>query len=264
LTHCNIKLYDEQRAVQMIWDTADEKALGIMQLRIADKLQYLVKNTARATWENIKKQFDVSGPAAVFVDFKWVINFKFDEKKEPAVQVAELNTCLNRLANHGFGLDNRIQAMIILSGLPQSWDGVQGSILANHAMDRIDVPTIMPILQEEWSRRQARRHDGKSAHLARTNIRGNPPRQQWQGGQSSYQQNNYQPQAGPSNYNPGYKPAPYNKFGKNKPNYKQNNNQNPGYKTNNSAGNGPNWERNRQNRANKKRPNKFFYRKWPV
>jgi hypothetical protein len=162
----NIKLYEEQRAVQMIWDTADDKALGIMQLRIADKLQYLVKNTARATWENIKKQFDVSGPAAVFVDFKWVINFKFDEKKEPAVQVAELNTRLNCLANHGFGLDNRIQAMIILSELPQSWDGVQGSILANHAMDRIDVPTIMPILQEEWSRRQARRNDNKSAHFA--------------------------------------------------------------------------------------------------
>jgi hypothetical protein len=101
----------------------------------------------------------------------------------------------------------------------------------------------------------------KSAHLARTNIRGGPPRQQWQGGQNSYQQNNYQPQAGPSNYNPGYKPAPYNKFGKNKPNYKQNNNQNPGYKPNNSAGNGPNWERNRQNRANKKQAKQVLLQK---
>jgi hypothetical protein len=31
-------------------------------------------------------------PAAIFVDFKFVINFKFDDRKEPAVQVAELNT----------------------------------------------------------------------------------------------------------------------------------------------------------------------------
>jgi hypothetical protein len=135
--------------------------------------------------------------------------------------------------------------MIILSGLPQSWDGVQGSILANHAMDRIDVPTIMPVLQEEWSRRQARRGDHKSSHLAQTNICGGPQRQQWQGGQNSYQQNNYNPQAGPSNYNSSYKPAPYNKFSK-KPNYKQNNNnQNP-------ASKGPNWQCNQQNCANKK------------
>jgi hypothetical protein len=213
----SMKEYEEQRAVQLVWDTADDKALGIMQLKIADKLQYLVKNTAWATWDNIKAQFDVSGPAAIFVDFKWVINFRFDEKKEPSVQVAELNTRLNRLATHGFGLDNRIQAMIILSGLPQSWDGVQGSILANHAMDRIDVATIMPVLQEEWSRRQARRGDYKSSHLARTTIREGPQCQQWQNGQNSYQ-NNYNPQAGPSNYNSGYKPAPYNKFSK-KPNY---------------------------------------------
>jgi hypothetical protein len=59
---------------------------------MADKLQYLVKGTAHLTWENIKSQFDVSGPAAIFVDFKYVINFKFDERKEPSIQVAELNT----------------------------------------------------------------------------------------------------------------------------------------------------------------------------
>jgi hypothetical protein len=82
----------------------------------------------------------------------------------------------------------------------------------------------MPVIQEEWHRQQARQSDNKSVHLACTNIRGGPQHQQWQNGQNSYQQNNYNPQAGPSNYNSGYKPAPYNKFGKNKPNYRQNNN----------------------------------------
>ena len=62
----------------------------------------------------------VSGPAAIFVDFRYVINFKFDEKKDPSVQVVELNTKLDVLSTHSFTLDERIQAMIILSGLPQS------------------------------------------------------------------------------------------------------------------------------------------------
>jgi hypothetical protein len=115
-----LKTYNEQREVQIVWDRADNKALGIIQLRMADKLQYLVKDTSLQSWANIKSQFDVSGPTAIFVDFKYVINFKFDDRKEPAIQVAELNTRLNRLATHGFNLDYRIQAMIILSGLPQS------------------------------------------------------------------------------------------------------------------------------------------------
>jgi hypothetical protein len=151
-----LKTYNEQREVQIVWDRADNKALGIIQLRMADKLQYLVRDTSLQSWANIKSQFDVSGPAAIFVDFKFVINFKFDDRKEPAVQVAELNTRLNRLATHGFNLDYRIQAMIILSGLPQSWDSVQGSILANHDMADLSISVIMPILQEEWQRRSGK------------------------------------------------------------------------------------------------------------
>jgi hypothetical protein len=37
-----LKTYNEQREVQIVWDRADNKALGIIQLRMADKLQYLV------------------------------------------------------------------------------------------------------------------------------------------------------------------------------------------------------------------------------
>jgi hypothetical protein len=74
-----LKTYNEQREVQIVWDRADNKALGIIQLRMADKLQYLIRDTSLQSWANIKSQFDVSGPAAIFVDFKFVINFKFDD-----------------------------------------------------------------------------------------------------------------------------------------------------------------------------------------
>ena len=155
----------------MTWQKEDAKCLGLMLLKMVDKLQYLIGETAYDTWNNIKKQFDVSGPAAIFVDFRNVINFKFDERKDPSVQVAELNTRINRLATHKFALDEQIQAMIILSGLPQSWDSVQGAILANTPMNNLNINAIMPVLQEEWQRRQARRHKHKSSHLARMNIR---------------------------------------------------------------------------------------------
>ena len=172
----------------MTWAKEDDKCLRLMQLKIADKLQYLVCKTAKETWESIKSQFDVSGPTAIFVDFRSAINFKFDERKDPSIQVAELNTRINHLATHRFALDEHIQAMIILSRLPQSWDSVQGAILANTPMSKLNINAIMPVLQEEWQCHQARHNEQKSSHLARMNIHGGP-----QG-----QQNNYTPQAGSS------------------------------------------------------------------
>ena len=94
--------------------------------------------------------------------------------------------------------------MLILTSLPASWDGIQSTILANHAVDTLTAESIIPILQEEWKTQQARRSD-KSAHFAKTNLCGGPQCQQWQG-QNSY--NNSFQQAGPSSYN---RPAPYQK-----------------------------------------------------
>ena len=160
-------------------------------------MQYLRKSTAAGTWDNIKEQFDKQGPASIFVDFRATVNFHFKENQEPAIQVAGLNTIIGHLATKGFKLDPKIQAMLILTGLPASWDGIQSTVLANHAVDNLTAKSVIPILQEEWKRRQARRSD-KLAHFAKTNLRGGPQCQQWQG-QNSYN-NSYQ-QAGPSSYN---------------------------------------------------------------
>ena len=147
-----MKLYDENSAAVRSWDLADNKSLGIIQLKMADKMQYLKKSTASHTWLNIKEQFDKQEPASIFVDFRSAVNFHFKENKEPAIQVAELNTIVGRLATKGFILDPKIQAMLILTGLPASWDGVQSTILANQSVDTLTNESVIPILQEEWKR----------------------------------------------------------------------------------------------------------------
>ena len=222
----------------LTWQKEDAKCLGLMLLKMIDKLQYLVGETAYDTWNNIKKQFDVSGPAVIFVDFRNVINFKFDERKDPSIQVTELNTRINHLATHKFAFDECIQAMIILSGLPQSWNSIQGAILANMPMSKLNINAIMPVLQEEWQCCQARHQEHKSSHLARTNVRGGPQHQQWQG-------QPFNQQAGQQNYNYNYnKPAPYNKFSKWPNNFNNSNgNQKPDYNKL-SGSKGPNWARN--------------------
>ena len=239
-----MKLYNENSDIIRAWDLANDKSLGIIQLKMADKLQYLRKSTAAGTWENIKEQFDKQGPASIFVDFRAAVNFHFKENQEPAIQVAGLNTIISHLATKGFKLDPKIQAMLILTSLPASWDGIQSTILANHVVDTLTAESVIPILQEEWKRQQARRSD-KSAHFAKTNLHGPPQRQTWQG-QNSYN-NSYQ-QAGPSSYN---RPAPYQKKFGQKPNHQK---LNPGFQGSpqQNVPKGPNWACNQENRKNKK------------
>ena len=154
-----MKLYNENSNIIHAWDLADDKSLSIVQLKMADKLQYLRKSTAAGTWDNIKEQFDKQGPALIFVDFRAAVNFHFKENQELAIQVAGLNTIISHLATKGFILDPKIQAMLILTGLPASWDGIQSTILANHVIDTLTAESVILILQEEWKRQQARRSD---------------------------------------------------------------------------------------------------------
>ena len=148
----DMKLYNKNSDIICAWDLANDKSLSIIQLKMADKLQYLRKSTAAGTWENIKEQFDKQGPALIFVDFRAAVNFHFKENQEPAIQVAGLNTIVGRLATKGFRLDPKIQAMLILTGLPASWDGIQSTILTNHTIDTLTAESVIPILQEEWKR----------------------------------------------------------------------------------------------------------------
>ena len=147
-----VKLYEANLAIIMTWDLADDKSLSIIQLKMADKMQYLKKSTASGTWTNIKDQFDKQGLASIFIDFRSAVNFHFKENQEPAVQVAGLNTIIGHLATKGFTLDPKIQAMLILTGLPASWDGIQSTILANQLVDTLTAESVIPILQEEWKR----------------------------------------------------------------------------------------------------------------
>ena len=192
-----LKDYDDAKTKAIAWGKEDDKAMGIIALKLTPSMQYLLKKYSKETWENIKKLFDTPGAAGIFVHFRAAINFKMDEKKDPSVQISKLQTAVNKLSANKFEINEKMQAMIVLASLPNGWDSVAATILATNKANDLTLARIMPVLQEEWQRQHSRGE--KSVHFARTNIRQGPPRQPWQG------HSNYQPQqAGSSN-----QPAPY-------------------------------------------------------
>ena len=138
---------------------------------MADQLQYLKQQYSKGTWDNIYLQFSATGAAAIFTDYKAAQNFVLSDKKDPLIQIAELNTIINCLATKGFYIDDKIQALIVLTSLSQSWDGVLSTILANAEVNDLTIAHIMPIIQDEWHRRKARNSGcHKLAHFAKQNL----------------------------------------------------------------------------------------------
>ena len=58
--------YNAAFAAAGLWDIQDGKAMGIIQLKMADSLQYLKQDYSKETWDNIYNQFATPGAAALF------------------------------------------------------------------------------------------------------------------------------------------------------------------------------------------------------
>ena len=164
-----LKEYEAAKTKADAWNIEDDKAMGIITLKLTPSMQYLLKKFSKETWENIKKLFDTPRAAGIFVHFRAAINFKMDEKKDPSVQISKLQTAVDNLSANKFEINKKMQAMIVLASLPNGWDSVAATILATNKASDLTLARIMPVLQEEWQRRRSRWE--KSVHFTRTNIR---------------------------------------------------------------------------------------------
>ncbi|HYT41908.1 MAG TPA: DUF4219 domain-containing protein, partial [Methylomirabilota bacterium] len=81
------------------WSKQDDKALGIMTLKISPSLTYLIELTASETWNAIEKRYGQPGAAGVYVDFMEAIHWEMPQNKNPAEELGSLLTTFQRLAS---------------------------------------------------------------------------------------------------------------------------------------------------------------------
>jgi hypothetical protein len=147
-----LREYESAKAKADAWGIEDNKAMGIIALKLTLSMQYLLKKYSKETWENIKKLSDTPGAAGIFIHFRAAINFKMDEKKDPLVQISKLQTAVDNLLVNKFEINEKMQAIIVLASLPNGWDSVVATILATNKADDLTLARKMPVLQEEWQR----------------------------------------------------------------------------------------------------------------
>src|SRR6266568_3859302 len=161
----------------MEWSKQDDKALGIMTLKISPSLTYLLKLTAAQTWNAIEARYGQPGAAGIYVDFLDAIHWEMPANKNPAEELGKLLTNFQRLASNKFYLPENMQAMLILAALPPGWDTVAMTLL--HQNTNLHLNDVIPVLQEEWNRHCSNSSNHHSLNVARSNIRTRGNNRQW-------------------------------------------------------------------------------------
>src|SRR5258708_12134252 len=165
-----------------------------------------------------------------------------DPREDPALEISKLQTILERLVSKRLPMNDMVAAMTAIVAMPDNWDHVASLILSTTEINDLNIPHIVPIIQEEYKRRQTKEQIPKKANIARVKIPNAPKRQEWKGNQ----QQQVNQQAGPSTQRSPYLNRNFKKF---QPRY-NNNQKNAGNNYQNSQKTpekGPNWDRNQQN-----------------
>ncbi len=106
------------------------KAKGYITLKISAGLQGLVTESknAEVLWKDLKDKFGKQGLAATFALYRQIVDWKLKENSNPLTQVPHLVDLINRVTNEGITLTDKMQIMMVLHALPQSWDSFVSNI----------------------------------------------------------------------------------------------------------------------------------------
>ena len=137
------------------WEDNNKRILGYITLKISVPIQQIMANitNARTLWNNLVTNYGTTRSAGIFMDFQAVMDWKFDNRKDPQTSINELLARINHLTADGLTLPNNIQAMILLKAIPRNWDNFASMILATTAALDLTTTHITPLIQEEWIRR---------------------------------------------------------------------------------------------------------------
>ena len=182
---------------------------------------YLNEGNPNTVWEALRTAYGTPGAAGIFVEFKKIVCMQIKKHDDPATRINEMQSIFGYLAANGLTLPNSAQAMILLSALPQEWEGFASTILATLPVNlparapagaqALTFASVLPKINEEWSQRsgnsvmlkwkEEKKENNAFAGLSKVNK----PRCKTCNGRHStkdhidgYKHPNAPPQAGPS------------------------------------------------------------------
>uniref|UniRef100_A0A0W0FGA1 Uncharacterized protein n=1 Tax=Moniliophthora roreri TaxID=221103 RepID=A0A0W0FGA1_MONRR len=115
------------------WKTSNAQALGLFQLKLSPTLQWIIKDTAKETWDTLKAEYDVPSLPEVFTFFQGLVMAHTAEGQNPDHSANLIRQCVAKLTENDFPVPSNFQAMFLLNSLPKSYEGVKTQMVTAYA-----------------------------------------------------------------------------------------------------------------------------------
>jgi len=111
---------------QADWDVLDRKALGTVRLSLAPSVASNIakEKTTTDLFKALEKMYEKPSAVNKVYLMKKLFNLKMPENSIVAEHLNEFNTVTNQLESVGIDFDDEIRALVLLSSLPESWNGL--------------------------------------------------------------------------------------------------------------------------------------------
>ena len=142
------------------WDEKNDKALGIIQLYVAQNLKHHVndKSTALEAWDALKDEYEKPGAVGAFVAFQKLFNAQLNDSSALGPQLDAIMEASNQVNAAGIEVKEQLVALLMVNCLPKSYQSIASTILATHAdVSKLKPSDVRPKIVEEESRRIANR-----------------------------------------------------------------------------------------------------------
>ena len=139
-------------------------------LKVIGNLKTSTFTEASIAWNHFKTLYGTPGLAGVYINFQKIIHWKMNDKASPSKQIAELRVLLDRLSKNNWEWPQKFQAMLIMNGLPQSYDQFASTLMQSESksFDGFTVDSLVPKLENEFRCRTL--HKSVHAHITRRSL----------------------------------------------------------------------------------------------
>ncbi|KAI3767934.1 hypothetical protein L2E82_18363 [Cichorium intybus] len=139
------------------WELLDRQALGVVRLSLAKNVAYNIVNV-KTTHGLIKALSDMyekpSASNKVFL-IRQLVNLKMMEGSSATDHINEFNSILSRLISVDIKFEDEVQALLLLSSLPESWSGTVTAVSSSVGGAKLTFESIRNLILSEDVRRRS-------------------------------------------------------------------------------------------------------------
>ena len=132
------------------WLEDDTVVRSLIALRLSPNLCTHLGTTAQETWESLENTFGVSHFTMDLHLLQEVMRAKLRVDQNLQVEIQWIWTLLKRIRIAGMNLDNYLQAMLLLSTIPNEWDCIASMYCKDMTRQRASFDGVQTAIMAEY------------------------------------------------------------------------------------------------------------------